>query len=138
MSRVLGFVAVLVVLGLGIWGLLLQFQTETIATPPGSRSAVAFTVVDNGSPTPIPNLADALLGVCTAELQQSRIVPLTPVEGTDDRFRTVLGPALDRFEERELRGCLNDLVIPDVRGTAVTIDRLSPGEVADSPDVDDA
>ena len=136
MSRVLGFLAVLLVLGLGVWGLLVQFQTEEIETPPGSRSAVSFVVVDNGSPTPIPALADALLGVCTAELQQSRIVPLTPVDGTDDRFRTVLGPALDRFEERELRGCLNDLVIADVRGTGVTIERLSPREVGEEVDVD--
>ena len=134
--KVGGFLAVLVVIGLGIWGLMAQFQTQAIETTPGSRSAVSFAVVDNGSPTPIPRLADALWGVCLAELQQSPVKPLEAIGTDPERFRGVLAPALDRFEERELRGCLNDLVIPDVRGTAVTIETLSPAKVGAQSDDD--
>lgn len=131
-----GFLAVLVVIGVGIWGLMTQFQTQAIETTPGSRSAVSFAVVDNGSPTPIPRLADALWGVCLAELKQEPVAALEHIGTDPERFRGVLTPALDRFEERELRGCLNDLVIPDVRGTAVSIETLSPEEVGEQPDVD--
>ena len=136
MNRAVGFLVAVAVLGLGIWGLLVQFQTETIETPLGSRSDVSFVVVDNGSPTPIPRLADALWGVCLAELKQSPVQPLAAVDGPEDRFRGILAPALDRFEERELRGCLNDLVIPDVRGTDVRIELLTPEEVGEAGDVD--
>ena len=136
MSRPVLFLIVLAVLGLGIWGLMAKFKTEAIETPPGSHSAVSFVVVDNGSPTPIPRLADALWGVCLAELEQAPIAPLETIATDPDRFRGVLEPALDRFEERELRGCLGDLVIPDVRGTSVRIERLSPEEVGQQPDVD--
>jgi hypothetical protein len=124
-KQAVGLVAVLAVLGLGVWGLLVRFQTQEIATATGTSTIVTFEIVDRGTPATGTRAARALWSACTVDLGPSPVGELEAVTADGDRYRGALSPALDQFESQELRGCLNDLILPHVRGTAVRIQ--SPG-----------
>ena len=115
-------VLVLVVIGLGIWGLRAFTMATYRGTPPDSSTTVAFEVITRGTASSVAANAHALLWPCIADVDSHLDGAI--VAAGDERFRAVLRPALDATETVKFRGCLRDLRVPHVRATAVVLERV--------------
>lgn len=113
--------------------LVLREATQTVHedVPPGSATRIVFRVETRGGPGVEP-LALALLETCETRVSHDRRgEPLRSLG--DDRFEAVLRPALDRFDRRELEGCLEDRTISHVQAVVEQVERLDGGRQAPRP-----
>ena len=104
--------AVLATVGLvaGVTGVLLlrsELMTVHTPTPPGSRTSFVIEADTREHPRHLPEMTRGLVSVCRL-LVNADVVEDTFVAEAEDVFSFTLRPALDEFDVREMRGCLQD------------------------------
>ena len=110
MSRsVAGMVAAVVVV-VGV--VLLREQTMTRHQPgvPGTATEVIVSAAtrNNEPASTVAELTQALVSTCRLEVDAEPVSDLERLSRGDHRYRLMLAPALDEFDERQLHGCLED------------------------------
>ena len=113
----------LVLVGLAIWALRAFTMATYKGTPPGSRTAVSFDVVDSGSPSSREANARALLWPCIADVDSRLVGDISEI--AEHRFQAMLQPALDATETKKFLGCLRDTRVAHVRAAAAKMDRVA-------------
>jgi hypothetical protein len=114
-------------LALGVVGVLAlrEATLSTHARVEGStRTEVRLRARTEGGETnqTLGEMVEALVSYCRLEVASD---PVGPVEQEGDhRFRSVLAPALDETNRRQLRGCLEDWTLDHVQVDQVTITHL--------------
>ncbi len=110
-------------LALGVAGVL-ALREATLSTheriPPGTQAEVWLTAHTKGGETnqALLEMVEALVTMCRLEVTSDLVGAVTQ-EG-EHRFHSVLEPAMDETNRRQLRGCLEDW----------TVDHLQVDEVA--------
>lgn len=92
---------------------------------PDSRIELIMQVSTHGreqGQTP-GEMAEAQLLTCRLEVSSDPIGPLEDLG--DGRFRVVLSPSMDKTNQRQFRGCLEDWTIDQMR---TDVERLAPIE----------
>lgn len=129
MSRnVAGIVAaVAVVVGV----VLLREQTMTRHQPgvPGTATEVIVSAAtrNNEAASTVTELTHALVSTCRLEVDAEPISELERLSSEDHRYRLVLAPALDEFDERQLHGCLEDARINHLQLKVTRLRAISSG-----------
>lgn len=107
--RIVITLAVLVLVGGGVWQLRSATMSTHVDMPPESQLAVTVDAETRQSESG-QSLADMVMGkvlMCRLEVVTSDPVgPLVPQ--ADGRFRFVLQPSLDDTDRIQFRGCLED------------------------------
>ena len=68
---------------------------------------------------------DRLVKFCQLEVGRSAVV--TPLEQiSDNQFRFVFQPALDDADQRQFRGCFQDMTVDHMLGSVESIEPLTP------------
>ena len=110
MSRTVAGVVAAVVVVVGV--VLLREQTMTRHQPgvPGTATEVIVTASsrNNEPAATVTELTQALVSTCRLEVDAEPISDLERLSSEDHRYRIMLAPALDEFDERQLHGCLED------------------------------
>lgn len=118
--------AVVVVVGV----VALREQTMTRHEPGRLGTAtelVVHALARNAESTTTPaELASALVLACRMEVEAEPVGQLEAVAGHQDRYRLVLAPALDEFDERQLHGCLEDARLDHLQVAVLTLQPLDP------------
>ena len=110
MSRAASRVAALVLLAVAVVAVLVlraELMTSHATTPPGSVTQVVVQARTSRAPELLPQLTRGLVDVCRLAAGAREATPLQQLSRT--RFAFTLRPALDAFDRRELKGCLQDL-----------------------------
>jgi hypothetical protein len=92
---------------------------------PDSRIELVLRVSTRGGEAgqTVPEMAEAQVLTCRLEVNSDPIAPLENLG--DGRFRVILVPSMDRTDQRQFRGCLEDWTIDHVRSD---VERLAPVE----------
>ncbi|MGI8759619.1 MAG: hypothetical protein ACR2K0_09980 [Acidimicrobiales bacterium] len=69
-------------------------------------------------------LTEALVSTCRLEVAAEPVSDLERVSAEDHRYRLVLAPALDEFDQRQLHGCLEDAGISHLQVKVVALRQL--------------
>lgn len=113
--KALGAVAAAALLVAAI--VVLREATQSVHEPidPNSQLEVVFRISANRSEVgqTLAEMAEAQVLACRLEVGSDPIGPVEPLG--EQRFRTVIAPALDTTDRRQFRGCLEDWVIDHVR-----------------------
>ena len=119
-------------LGLGALGLLvgvlavLALREATLSThqsvPDGSTTEIVVRARQHGAEPgqSLPEMVEAVLLACRLEVASDLQGPITPVG--EDRFATVLAPALDQTNRRQFRGCIEDWTVDHVLVDVVSLE----------------
>jgi hypothetical protein len=105
-------------LALGVLSVL-ALREATLSThedvAPDSRAEIVLRARSRGGERgqSVPEMVHALILSCRLEVHSDIVGPIQ-AEGRN-RFRAVLQPALDRTDRRQLRGCLEDWTIDQLR-----------------------
>jgi hypothetical protein len=102
---------VIVALAVGVAYLREELETRHEVMPPGSRLVVDATADVRGPRELAPALTRGLVSSCLVEAQAKAEV-LSFDWSDDEHFRFVARPSLDEPDQRQLRGCLEDLRVP--------------------------
>ena len=129
MSRSLGGMVAAVVVVVGV--VLLREQTMTRHQPgvPGTATEVIVSAATrNAEPaSTVTELTRALVSTCRLEVDAEPISELERLSSKDRRYRLVLAPALDEFDERQLHGCLEDARINHLQLKVTRLRAISSG-----------
>ncbi|HEV2810574.1 MAG TPA: hypothetical protein VGV93_09300 [Acidimicrobiales bacterium] len=129
MSRSLGGMVAAVVVVVGV--VLLREQTMTRHQPgvPGTATEVIVSAATrNAEPaSTVTELTQALVSTCRLEVDAEPISELERLSSKDRRYRLVLAPALDEFDERQLHGCLEDARINHLQLKVTRLRAISSG-----------
>lgn len=90
---------------------------------PDSRIELVIHVRTRGAESgqTIEEMAEAQLLSCRLEVTSD---PISPLEALGDgRFRVILSPSMDKTNQRQFRGCLEDWTLDQVRAD---VERLAP------------
>ena len=115
-------------LALGVTGVL-ALREATLSTheriPPDTQAEVWLTAHTKGGETDqaLLEMVEALVTMCRLEVT-SDLVGAVIQEG-EHRFRSVLEPAMDETNRRQLRGCLEDWTVDHLQVDEVVI--TAPG-----------
>ena len=128
MSRsVAGMVAAVVVV-VGV--VLLREQTMTRHQPgvPGTATEVIVNAAsrNNEPASTVAELTQALVSTCRLEVDAEPVSDLERLS-SDHRYRLVLAPALDEFDQRQLHGCLEDARINHLQLKVTQLRAISSG-----------
>ena len=119
--------AVVVVVGV----VLLREQTMTRHQPgvPGTATEVIVTAAsrNNEPASTVTELTQALVSTCRLEVDAEPVSDLERLSREDHRYRLVLAPALDEFDERQLHGCLEDARINHLQVKVTQLRGISSG-----------
>ena len=99
---------------------------------PGVPGTATEVVIHADTRNAVPSastteLARALFLTCRLEVEAEPLTDLERQAGPTSRYRTVLAPALDEFDERQLHGCLEDARINHLQ---VEVVRLRPFDLS--------
>ena len=92
---------------------------------PDSQIELVLHVSTNGGEVgqTLAEMAEAQVLTCRLEVSSD---PVTPIESIGDgNFRVILAPSMDKTDQRQFRGCLEDWTIDHVRSD---VERLEPIE----------
>lgn len=124
-SRVATAVSIVVVI-IGV--VVLREQTMTRHEPGVAGTATEVVVsatTRNAEPTTTnAELTAALVSICRVEVEAEPVSDLERVSAEDHRYRLVLAPALDEFDQRQLHGCLEDAAISHLQVKVVALRQL--------------
>jgi hypothetical protein len=124
-SRVATAVSIVVVI-IGV--VVLREQTMTRHEPGVAGTATEVVVsatTRNAEPTTTnAELTAALVSICRVEVEAEPVSDLERVPAEDHRYRLVLAPALDEFDQRQLHGCLEDAAISHLQVKVVALRQL--------------
>lgn len=106
--------------------LLLRDATLSTHQPvdPDSRIELVLHVSTRGGEAgqTLAEMAEAQVLTCRLEVNSD---PVTPLEDLGDgRFRVVLAPSMDKTDQRQFRGCLEDWTIDHVRSDVERLDEI--------------
>lgn len=106
--------------------LLLRDATLSTHQPvdPDSRIELVLHVSTRGGEAgqTLAEMAEAQVLTCRLEVSSD---PVTPLEDLGDgRFRVVLAPSMDKTDQRQFRGCLEDWTIDHVRSDVERLDEI--------------
>ena len=129
MSRsVAGMVAAVVVV-VGV--VLLREQTMTRHQPrvPGTATEVVVNAAsrNNEPASTVAELTQALVSTCRLEVDAEPVSGLERLSSEHHRYRLVLAPALDEFDQRQLHGCLEDARINHLQLKVTQLRAISSG-----------
>lgn len=129
MSRsVAGMVAAVVVV-VGV--VLLREQTMTRHQPgvPGTATEVIVNAAsrNNEPASTVAELTQALVSTCRLEVDAEPVSGLERLSSEHHRYRLVLAPALDEFDQRQLHGCLEDARINHLQLKVTQLRAISSG-----------
>jgi hypothetical protein len=117
------------VLGLAIGvGGVMELREATLSThqrvDPGSRVELVVEASSHRAEAgqSLQEMVEALLVTCRLEVSSDIELPVRN-EG-DGRFRAVVQPDLDRTDRRQLRGCIEDWTIDQLRVDVVGFDEV--------------
>lgn len=126
MSRRLAIGVGIVVVIIGV--VVLREQTMTRDEPGVAGTATEVVVratTRNAEPTTTnAELTAALVSTCRVEVKAEPVADLERVSAEDHRYRLVLAPALDEFDQRQLHGCLEDAAISHLQVKVVALRQL--------------
>jgi zona occludens toxin (predicted ATPase) len=126
MSRRLAVGVGIVVVIIGV--VVLREQTMTRDEPGVAGTATEVVVratTRNAEPTTTnAELTAALVSTCRVEVKAEPVSDLERVSAEDHRYRLVLAPALDEFDQRQLHGCLEDAAINHLQVKVVALRQL--------------
>lgn len=73
----------------------------------------------------LPHGVDSLVRFCRLEVGRSALVaPLEQI--SDDEFRFIFQPALDDADQRQFRGCVNDMTVDHMLASVESMTLLNP------------
>ena len=129
MSRnVAGMVAAVVVV-VGV--VLLREQTMTRHQPgvPGTATEVIVNAAsrNNEPASTVAELTQALVSTCRLEVDAEPVSDLERLSSEHHRYRLVLAPALDEFDQRQLHGCLEDARVNHLQLKVTRLRAISSG-----------
>ena len=113
----LGLVA-LVLAGLAVVGLAAATQNRPDPRVPGTATDITFDVRVGERPGGEEGAALSLWAVCAATLGS---VDVGPVTAAGDAWTVHVEPAVGEHAHRRLKGCIEDLTLPRVRGELVSV-----------------
>lgn len=129
MSRNLAGMVAAIVVVVGV--VLLREQTMTRHQPgvPGTATEVIVSAAtrNNEPASTVTELTQALVSTCRLEVDAEPISELERLSSEDHRYRLVLAPALDEFDERQLHGCLEDARINHLQLKVTRLRAISSG-----------
>ena len=107
MRRLL-YALLVVALGSGVFVLRSATMSTHQAVPAGSELELVLAARKHGGEQTqnLAEMTEALVLVCRLEVDADPLGPIEPLG--DGRFRVVVHPSLDRSDQRQLRGCLED------------------------------
>ena len=110
-------VAVVILLGGGIYLLREATMSTNYATGPDSRMIIQVRAASNRAEEGVvlEQLALAQMGVCALDVSRGHGTDVRRVAGTADRFVITLQPALDSTDRKQYRGCLEDWTVNHVQ-----------------------
>lgn len=113
--RALLYAVLAVALGVAVLGLRAANMSTHQPVPPDSALELILAARTHGGERTqsIEEMTEALTLVCRLEVNADPGGPLEPLG--DGRFRVVLHPTLDRSDQRQLRGCLEDWRVDGVQ-----------------------
>ena len=121
--------AVVIVVGVVV----LRERTMTRHEPPVPGTATEVVVsaaTRNAEPAATTTeLTSALVLSCRLEVDAEPIGDLERLSTGDHRYRLVLGPALDEFDERQLHGCLEDARMNYIQLKVLRLARVDPADL---------
>lgn len=125
MSRnvVAAVVAALMVIGV----LVLRERTMTRHEPrvPGTATEIVVEAATNArAASTTTEFTRALIGICRLEVDAELVSEPERVSDQHHRYRLVLAPALDEFDERQIHGCLEDARVNHLQLEVLTLRRL--------------
>ena len=91
---------------------------------PGSEVEVVVAARSEGAERgqSLPELVEALLLTCRLEVPADLAGPIH--DDGDGQFRVTLAPALDKTDRRQLRGCIEDWTIDQLRADVVSLTEI--------------
>lgn len=110
--------------------LVLRERTMTRHEPgvPGTATeVVVHAATRNAGPgVSTTELTRALMLTCRLEVEAEPVGNLERVAVDDHRYRLVLAPALDEFDERQLHGCLEDATMNYLQLEVLRLRQVDP------------
>ena len=114
--------AMLVVIGV----LVLRERTMSRHEPrvPGTATEIVVEAATNAGAAATTEFTRALVGICRLEVDAELVSEPERVSDQHHRYRLVLAPALDEFDERQIHGCLEDARVNHLQLEVLTLRRL--------------
>jgi hypothetical protein len=94
-------------------------QTRPDVLQSGTQSAIVVDIDIHGSPRATGEALESLWAVCRATVPNEIVGGMNALGGS--RYQLSVEPALGKYGERRLRGCLEDTTIDNVQGRVVSI-----------------